>query len=168
MCGTGGPDGRIIVGGRFTKMADNTASPPVRGHIAAITPSGLLDPNSFAGAGTDGTIYALQTEGGNSQGNLLIGGNFTSYNGVGRHSVARAQRNGNLDNSFSPSGYGPNGTVNAITWTNWGINGMTIGKAILGGSFTDYNAISTPGVAVVQASLGANTAPINFLLLMGD
>jgi Domain of unknown function (DUF5122) beta-propeller len=162
----GKASGGILVGGNFTH-ADILHSNLSRNHIAALNSDFTLDTSSFAGAGADGPIYALETNGQNDTGKPIIGGAFSHYNGVGRNNVARLNLDGSLDNSFNP-GAGPNGPVYALNWTNQGSNGSTVGKAILGGAFGSYNGTTMPGVAVVQASMGVNTAPINLLLLMGN
>ena len=162
-CATGLSDGRILFGGKFTQVTyPVTAS---RGHILAITHSFTLD-SSFAGDGANGPIHALRAQGDDFTGKVLIGGNFTAYNGISRNNVARLNRDGSLDSIFNP-GIGTNNKVHAIAWTQWGNNGPTIGKAVLGGAFTTYDGVSRPGIAQVFASMGANPA-IYFLLLLGN
>jgi hypothetical protein len=155
-CGTGLSDGRILLGGNFTQVAPPQG--PSRGHIVALTSNFTVDNSSFAGAGANGPIYALQTEGDNNSGKPLIGGAFSTYNGVGRNKVARLNLDGSLDTSFNP-GTGANGPVHAISWYN--------NRAGLGGAFTSYNGTTMPGLAQVFASFGVNLAP-NYLLLLGN
>ena len=111
LCGTGlcgWP--QSVVGGNFTQVAvPNSAN---RGHIAALTSNFTLD-SSFAGAGANGPICDLRTEGNNDNGKPLIGGAFSTYNGVGRNNVARLNLDGSLDTAFNP-GTGANGPVYAI------------------------------------------------------
>lgn len=160
-CGTGS-ESRIVLGGKFTQVT--SPEPADRNFLAALTSSFTLD-SSFTGT-TDGPVHALQTQGENDDGNILIGGNFTHYNGVARNNLARLLRNGDLDNSFNP-GTGPNGGVYAIRWTQWGTNGRTVGKAIIGGAFTSYNDATRLGIAQVFASQ-ANFSPGVLLLLLGE
>ena len=152
-------ENRIFLGGNFTQVTSPQAN---RNFLAALTFSFTLD-SSFTGA-TDGPVHALQTQGENNDGNILIGGNFTHYNGVVRNNLARLLRNGDLDTSFNP-GTGPNGTVYDIRWTQWGTNGRTVGKAIIGGSFTSYNDTPMRGIAQVFASQGSFSPGALFLLL---
>lgn len=160
-CATGLSDGRILFGGKFTQVTHPvTAS---RGHILAITPSFTLD-SSFAGDGANGPIHTLRAQGDDSTGKVLIGGNFTSYNGISRNNVARLNRDGSLDSIFNP-GIGTNNKVHAIAWTHWGNNGPTIGKALLGGAFTTYDGVSRPGIARILATDGS-VNPAIFLLLL--
>lgn len=158
LCGTGLADGRIVVGGNFTHVVSSGSVS--RNHIAAITSSFTLDSTfaAGAGAGADGPICGLRTQGDHDNGKPLIAGAFTTYNGVGRAGVARLNLDGSLDNSFNPgSGTGGTGTAYGVTWFN--------NRAAFGGAFTSYNGITRPGVAQVFASMGASPAPISLLLL---
>ena len=160
-CATGLSDGRILFGGKFTQVTyPVTAS---RGHILAITPSFSLD-SSFAGDGANGPIHALRAQGDDFTGKVLLGGNFTTYNGISRNNVARLNVDGSLDPIFNP-GIGTNNKVHAIAWTHWGNNGPTIGKALLGGAFTTYDGVSRPGIARILATDGS-VNPAIFLLLL--
>ena len=155
LCGTGLSDGRVLLGGNFTQVAPPQG--PHRGYIAALTSNFTLD-SSFAGAGANGPICDLRTEGNNNNGNILIGGAFSTYNGVGRNKLALLYRNGSLDYPaiFNP-GTGPNDTVYALTWFN--------NRAVLGGGVSSYNGVSRPGIAQILASFGASPAA-NYLLLL--
>ncbi len=167
-CGASLPDGRILLGGNFSnvKNINGSAVTIPRSYLAAMTPSFDLD-SSFAGTTANGPVYALRTQGQNDNGNVLIGGNFTAYKGVGRSRVARIFPSGALDNSFNP-GAGANGPVYAIHWTqDWGMYGQVTNVAVLGGAFTTYNNLSRPGIAQVFASMGGAPAG-NLLLLLGN
>ena len=156
LCGTGlAESGGVVLGGNFTQVVSPVQAN--RGHIAALTSSFTLD-SSFAGAGANGPIYDLRTEGDNDNGKPLIGGAFSTYNGVGRNNVARLNRDGSLDTTFNP-GTGANDPVYAITWYN--------NRAVLGGAFSSYNGVSRPGIAQVLASFGASPAA-NYLLLLSN
>jgi hypothetical protein len=62
------------------------------------------------GTGADGTVVAITLQ---PDGKILIGGDFTSYNGTPRNRVARLNADGSLDMSFNP-GTGANSTVYAL------------------------------------------------------
>ncbi|MFM9006926.1 MAG: delta-60 repeat domain-containing protein, partial [Flavobacteriales bacterium] len=68
---------------------------------------GTLDAGFNPGTGADNIIYAtaLQTDG-----KIIIGGQFTSYNGTTRNSIARLNADGTLDASFNP-GTGANDRI---------------------------------------------------------
>jgi uncharacterized delta-60 repeat protein len=86
-------NGQILIGGWFS-----TVNGVGRTNLARLNPDGSVD-NSFLNglAGTDNRVmhFALQTDG-----KILIGGYFSSVNGVARSDMARLNANGSLDTSF--------------------------------------------------------------------
>lgn len=116
-------DGNIIIGGSFTNY-NGTA----RSNIARITTTGTLDATFNPGTGTDGIIYSCYVQ---SDGKIVIAGNFTTYNGTARNNIARLNADGSLDATFNP-GTG----ANNIIYTTCG---QIDGKVIIGGNFTSYN-----------------------------
>ena len=98
-------DGKFLIAGSFPQV---TAT--ARAGIARLNPDGSLDPSFNPGSGANGTIQsvAIQTDG-----KLVIGGLFTSFNGTARNRVARLNADGSLDGTFNP-GTGANGTVNKV------------------------------------------------------
>lgn len=77
------PDGNVIVGGDFT-TCDGTAAP----HIARISAEGILDTAFLAkvGTGFDGTVKSLAIQ---SNGRILVGGSFNTYQGKAFKGLAR-------------------------------------------------------------------------------
>ena len=75
------PDGKVLIGGAFT-----TVNGTNRIHIARLNANGSLDSTFNPGTGADGVVrsIALQTDG-----KVLIGGDFLTVNGVLRPYVAR-------------------------------------------------------------------------------
>lgn len=109
-------DGKLIVGGAFTKVGVTPRSRLVR--LAA---SGALDMDFVVSA--DQTVYALAVQ---SNGAILIGGAFTQINGVGRDRIARVDAAGVLDATFNPSA---DGSVRAIAV-------LADDKLLIAGEFT--------------------------------
>lgn len=116
-------DGNIIIGGSFTNY-NGTA----RSNIARITTTGTLDATFNPGTGTDGIVYSCYVQ---SDGKIVIAGNFTTYNGTARNNIARLNSDGSLDATFNP-GAG----ANNIIYTTCG---QIDGKVIIGGDFTTYD-----------------------------
>lgn len=87
-----------------------------------------LDSEWDLGTGPNGRIFGMAVQ---SDGKILIGGDFTSYNGTAINRIARLNTDGSLDTSFTV-GTGPSSLVRSI-----GI--QSDGKIILGGSFTTFN-----------------------------
>ncbi len=83
---------------------------------------GGLDPTFDPLAGPDNWVYSMVEQ---PDGKVLIGGEFTSYNGVPRNRIARINADGSLDASFNP-GSGADGTVNSMAL-------QADGKVVVGG-----------------------------------
>lgn len=120
------PDGRIIIGGKFTTVQSKT-----RNHIARLNADGTLDesfdPNIGGGLTPEVTSLALQADG-----KILVGGGFTTVqpNGAStattRNRIARFNANGTVDTAFDPNA---NNTVLALAV-------QADGQILVGGGFT--------------------------------
>ncbi|MEZ5429247.1 MAG: hypothetical protein R2747_23570 [Pyrinomonadaceae bacterium] len=127
------PDGKILVGGAFTSF---NGTP--RNRIARLNPDGSLDAGFDPGTGADSTVYKLALE---ASGKVVLGGNFSALNGVGRNRIARLDPNGSLDAGFA-SGLDndPANTVRALLL-------QTDGKLVLGGHFNSYDGAPRDSLA---------------------
>jgi uncharacterized delta-60 repeat protein len=136
------PDGKLIIGGAFN--AYNGGS---RLRIARINVNGLLDGsfNSFGGA--DDAILSSTLQ---PNGKVIIGGYFTSFNGVSRNSVARLNANGSLDTSFNP-GTGSNHYVSSTAV-------QQDDKVLIGGPFTSFNGITRNRIARLNSNGSIDTS----------
>ena len=87
------PDGKIVIGGGFTSINGTN-----RNRIARLNFNGTLDAtfqNGLAGADNYVNCVALDPAG-----KVLVGGQYSSLNGVGRTNLARLNSNGSLDTNF--------------------------------------------------------------------
>ena len=123
-----------VIGGNFT-LYNGTG----RNRIARLNTNGSLDTTFDPGAGANGIVSSLTLR---SNGELNIGGQFTSYNGTLRNHVAVVNTNGLLDTTFNP-GSGANGNV----LTTLRLSGD---KMFIGGAFTVYNNTSRIRVARIN------------------
>jgi uncharacterized delta-60 repeat protein len=129
-------DGRVLVGGEFTSVAGLA-----RPYLGRLLENGNADTTFDPGSGPNGTVRALAVQ---PDGRILVGGDFTTINGVPRASIARLQPNGTLDLTFDPgtgaTGNRPPGVsfpspiVQTILWSE--------GKIWIGGDFAKFNGIS--------------------------
>lgn len=127
-------DGRIIIGGLFGKYNGVSSN-----RIAALNADGTLDETFEVGSGFNGPVTALLLTG---DGQILVAGSFSSYNGMARNRLALLNADGTLDQSFD-AGSGPNGTVNAMAEDS-------IGRVIIGGGFTSYDGADRFRIARVK------------------
>ncbi|MDQ3191855.1 MAG: T9SS type A sorting domain-containing protein [Bacteroidota bacterium] len=74
-------DGKIIAGGWFTYF-NGTA----RSRIARLNSNGTLDTTFNIGAGFNDFVFSVSLH---NNGNIIVGGRFTSLNGLWRHNIAR-------------------------------------------------------------------------------
>jgi len=134
-------DGKIIIGGNFTIYNGST-----RNRIARLNTDGSLDTSFNPGTGANSAVRTIKLQ---SDGKIIIGGDFTSYNGISRNRIARLNTNGSLDTSFNP-GTGANNSVNSTSV-------QSDGKIIIGGDFTTYNGVSRNRIARLNAGGSLDT-----------
>ena len=125
------PDGKLIVGGAFTSVNGSTA----RVRLARLYSDGLLDTTFFnTGSGVSGIVWCLTVQ---TDGRIVIGGDFTSINGTSRNRIARLNSNGTVDGSFVPTNIISSSVLAVAVQTN---NTVVIGGTFSGGAFPSYNA----------------------------
>jgi uncharacterized repeat protein (TIGR01451 family)/uncharacterized delta-60 repeat protein len=154
-------DGKVLLGGSFTAY---NAKP--RNRIARANVDGSNDNFFNPPGGADDFISSIVVA---PFGKILVGGAFSSFNGVQRNRIARINGDGTLDGTFNP-GVGANGTV-------WSIALQPDGNVLIGGEFTSVNGtncnyiarLGTNGVldATFDSSTGPN-APVLTMALQPD
>ncbi|MBP6696175.1 MAG: T9SS type A sorting domain-containing protein, partial [Flavobacteriales bacterium] len=87
-------DGRILVGGDFTSYEG-----VARNRIVRLNADGTVDPTFDPGTGFNDPVHALVIQ---PDGKILVGGDFTSFNGATRERIARLNADGSLDATFQP------------------------------------------------------------------
>ncbi|WP_020213046.1 T9SS type A sorting domain-containing protein [Flavobacterium rivuli] len=135
------PDGKVIIAGVFTSY-----NGVARTNLARLNADGSLDTAFNAAAGPNDDIYALTLQ---PDGKILIGGHFSTYNGVSRSQIARLNTDGSLDTTFDP-GTGP-GVINSRYYNTTSIGVQSDGKVIVGGSFDTYDGLSRNCIARLYA-----------------
>ncbi len=102
--------------------------------LTLANPSFDFDP----AAGITG-LPGIRAMGLQSDGKIVIGGYFSSYNNIQRAGIAQLNPDGTLDDTFDPG-----------SGTDAGVNSLAIQsdeKILIGGQFAHVNAILTPGIA---------------------
>lgn len=163
------PDGKILVGGAFTSWS-GTAS---IGRIVRLNSTGTRDTAFTTAVGTavtSGSISALAIQ---SDGKILVGGNFTTWSSATVGRILRLNSDATRDTAFSTNnGSGASGTINAISL-------QSDGKIVIGGSFISWNAATAMNLArlgdtgSIDAGFNANlgsglTSSVSALAIQGD
>lgn len=118
---------KVLVGGNFTLVNGF----PLHG-IAQLNNDGSVDQN-FQASGVNGAVYGIavySTNDINSR-KIIIVGDFTSVNGVGRNGIARLNADGSLDTNFDP-GVGADQPLRAVAV-------QVDGKILIGGLFSSVD-----------------------------
>ncbi len=90
-----------------------------------------------AGGGFNNVIYAIDYQ---SDGKIIVGGNFTSFNGTTINRICRLRSDGTEDTTFTGNmGTGFNSAVNTIKV-------QPDGKILVGGRFTSFNGNSVNSI----------------------
>ncbi len=136
------PDGKILIGGNFTSYNGTS-----RNRITRLIADGSLDANFNIGTGLNNRLESIAIQ---SNGKILIGGWFTSYNGITRNRIARLNTDGSLDANFNIG----TGLSHSFTGALISVSAIAVqadGKIIIGGSFTSYNGTTRNNIARINA-----------------
>lgn len=120
-------DGKIVLGGDFT-LIDTQA----RGKIARLNADGTLESTATfnPGSGASATVNSVAVQ---TDGKIVLVGQFASVNNQPRNRIARLNRDGSVEDTATfNSGSGANNTA-------FGVALQTDGKILLSGTFTAFN-----------------------------
>jgi uncharacterized delta-60 repeat protein len=123
------PDGKILVGGPFTAYSGSTTV--TRGARTFISNGNRDTSFNIGTAGFNSNVFKILRQ---SNGNILAGGQFTSYSGSAWGSFIRTNNSGTLDATFS------NPQVGSTVYT---FATQSDGKILVGGTFTSVSGSST-------------------------
>ena len=143
------PDGRVLIAGDFT-----TVNGTSRNRIARLNADGSLDATFLNGlTGADHIVQSIVLQ---PDGRVLIGGWFTTVNGVSRNRVARLNADGTLDTTF----------LNGLTGANNIVRSLAVqsdGRVLIGGDFTTVDGTSRNRIARLNADGSLDTTFLNGL-----
>lgn len=122
------PDGRVVLGGRF--QSSHGVS---RKNIVRVNKDGTVDTTFNPGTGFDGEVRSLALR---SDGKIVAGGNFKTYNGKPAFGIAVI----NVDGSHALTPAAPD--VNNVRWVGSAPEGM-----YLAGSFSSIAGVPCRGIA---------------------
>ena len=129
-------DGKVVLGGSFTTI---NAQPHI--YLARLNADGSLDAAfnpTFTTGEYDGVLELLLQ----ANGQLLVGGLFTTVDGQTHNNLARLNANGTLDSAFNPN---VNSTVLALRF-------QPDGKLLVGGLFSMVGTETRNNIARLNAN----------------
>lgn len=104
---------------------------------------GTIDPTFFASVNNIG-LYGVTSVVVQSDGKVLIAGDFDTVNGTNRNHIARLNTNGVLDTTFDP-GTGADDRIEAVAL-------LSSGKIVVAGSFTQFNSATYNHIVRLNAN----------------
>ena len=112
-------DGKIIVGGSFTSFNGNPCN-----YICRLNSDGSFDNTFNVGTAFNSVVTTTSIQ---SDGKVLVGGDFTSFNGNPCNFICRLNSDGSFDNTF-------NTNISYINYNIYTITTQIDGKILVGGS----------------------------------
>lgn len=137
-------DGKILVVGEFSTWNGTTVNGIVR-----LNSDGTRDTVFTSNTGTAVTgltpgfgtgIYAIAIQ---SDGKIILGGSFTTWNGGSVNLAVRLNTDGTKDTTFS---------TQAVSGNIYCIGIQSSGKIILGGYFATYNSVAAQGIVRISST----------------
>ena len=119
-------DGKVIVGGTFTRYNGVATNKIIRLHTGGTMDTEFLMWNWF-----NGEVTSLLIQ---NNGNIVVGWMFSSYDSIRANKLARLHTNGTIDTEF-PMWIGFNDTIYSLTIQD-------DQKLLVGGTFTAYNGVA--------------------------
>jgi uncharacterized delta-60 repeat protein len=136
------PDGKLLIGGWFADQNGTNL-----GEIARLNADGSLDRSFNPGTGAENVVVTLALQ---SDGKVLIGGDFETVNGTNRNRIARLNTGGSLDGTFNPN-LAPDSSVIYIA-------AQPDGKVLVGGDFSIVGGINRYLIARLNADGSLDTS----------
>jgi uncharacterized delta-60 repeat protein len=138
-----GNEVRIVAAGSIRNFAAGFAAQ--QQGVIRLKADGSIDPTfNISGSGTDNWVRTLAMQ---SDGKILLGGDFTAINGdTTKRKLARLNANGSIDNTFTPIVSGSSFT------TIFSIFPQADGKIIFGGFFTNVNGVLAKNLTRVTST----------------
>lgn len=134
------PDGKILIGGRFTAVG-----PAIRRGVARLNPDGSLDHTFQPESGATDNVYCLLLQ---PDGKVYVGGQFMQFDGARRPLLVRLNPDGSLDETFRFEV--PESWIVAFPVYYWSDLGVTHLAARPGGGVVAAGRVKVPGLGSVS------------------
>ncbi|MEO8588527.1 MAG: delta-60 repeat domain-containing protein [Flavobacteriales bacterium] len=145
--------GEVLVGGFFT-----TFNGVARSRVAQLNPNGSLDTSFDPGTGLSGAVEYINVIRLQADGQAIVGGSFTNYDGCAVSQITRLDPDGDIDPSFSTgSGFGGPGPF---------VNDLRLrldGSVVVVGQFQTFDGVARNGLVLLHPDgsldTGSDPAP---------
>ena len=134
-------DGKILVGGGFTYYNKDKVN-----NLFRINSNGTLDSTFLNELAANDHVLVIAVQ---DNGKILVGGEFTEYDGVSKNCLVRLNNDGSIDETFQ-IGSGFNGGLSYGEICSIVI--QSDGKILVGGSFKNYNGFNKYGIVRLEQS----------------
>lgn len=136
------PDGKIIIAGNFTNYNGILVN-----RIARLLSDGTLDSSFNTGLGADAIVEAVLLQ---PDGKVVLGGRFSTFNGISYNRMVRLNTDGSIDLGFSiGTGFDKYVYTIAIQSDN---------KLIVGGTFLNYAGASAKRILRLNSNGSLDTS----------
>jgi uncharacterized delta-60 repeat protein len=136
------PDGKILAVGAFETFDRK----PCR-RLVRLESNGAVDVSFNTGRGADGSVFAVALQ---TDGKIVVGGDFNRINQVERNRIARLNPDGSVDMTFNP-GVGPNTGIRCLEL-------QPDGKSLIGGIFTSVSGVARNRIARLKQDGSVDTS----------
>jgi uncharacterized delta-60 repeat protein len=137
-------DGKILAGGEFTTYSGSSPS-PIR--FIRLNSDGTRDTSFNVGTGFNGSVQTIYQQ---SDGKVLVGGNFSTYRANTFIRIVRVNTDGDIDISFTP-GDGFSGQVQEVIQ-------QPDGKILVGGGFSTYSGSAQLNITRLNSNGNRDTS----------
>jgi uncharacterized delta-60 repeat protein len=124
-------DGKIIIGGKFTKYQETTQN-----YLIRLNTDGTKDTSFNIGVGFDNTVNFITIQ---PDGKILVGGNFRKYQGISQGYLVRLNTDGTKDTTFNIGTGFYNRMADAVNVIKT-IVLQSDGKILVGGNFEMFRS----------------------------
>ncbi|MDO7874139.1 T9SS type A sorting domain-containing protein [Hymenobacter sp. ASUV-10] len=131
------PDGKLVIGGSFSQLRGITVN-----NLARLHADGSTDASFNTGTGCNGPVRAVARQ---TNGMLLVGGQFTQFNATTTGSVVRLTASGAADPLFQPGTLSTGGIVMHLRVS-------PLDSILVVGRFTRYGGLVRGGIVRLSSS----------------
>jgi uncharacterized delta-60 repeat protein len=136
-------DGKVLIGGNFSSLRPNgSATSTLLNRLARLNANG--SPDTAFNPSPDAAVLAIKVQ---SDGKIVVGGQFTTFTTAARAHIARLNADGTIDTVYNPTA---DRQVNAIAL-------QSDGKAIVVGAFTYLIPTNAPVVTTIVTNTDGST-----------